>query len=197
MIDDGLTFHSHIDTLSKKISRSVGVIYKMSHYVPSKTLLNLYNALVNSNLSYGVTCWGGSSSAHIRRLCSLQRRVVNILPQIHGKCNFSTYDILKFDDLFKYACCSKFFKCFILGQHDYFSININSLLPTHGYQTRHRTDGHLNLPFFRKSRTQRSFYYNSAKCWNELPPALTSIRSLGKFKTEYKKLLVNNYVVPS
>ena len=66
MIDDKLTFHSHIDTLSRKISRSVGVIFKLSHYVPSVTLLNFYHALVSSSLSYGVTCWGGSSSAHVR-----------------------------------------------------------------------------------------------------------------------------------
>ena len=110
-IDDKLTFAEHINALSARVSRSVGVIFRLSHYVPQSTLLSLYFALVHSGLSYGVTSWGSSASTHVKRLTSLQNRVVNLLPCIGRQCNYYSYNILKLGDLYKYFCSIKFFKC--------------------------------------------------------------------------------------
>jgi hypothetical protein len=87
-IDDKLSFKPHIDSLCKVVSRSIGIIYKMS------TLINLYFALVHSHLTYGITAWGGTASVHLNRLKSLQNRVVNLFPVKNNVSNFSSYSIL-------------------------------------------------------------------------------------------------------
>ena len=49
ILDDHLSFKSHIKSLENKISRSVGVISRLSYYLPCNTLVTLYYTLVHSH----------------------------------------------------------------------------------------------------------------------------------------------------
>ena len=49
-IDDKLTFKTHIDILSKRVSSSMGVIFRISSYVPTQTLVTLYYSLVKGKV---------------------------------------------------------------------------------------------------------------------------------------------------
>ena len=42
IIDENLTWKNHIDTISKTISRNIGMLTKMKHYVPGYILYSLY-----------------------------------------------------------------------------------------------------------------------------------------------------------
>ena len=48
-IDNQLSFKTHINNLESKIARSVGVITKLSYYLPHNTLLTSYYSLVHSH----------------------------------------------------------------------------------------------------------------------------------------------------
>ena len=56
-IDDKLKFNKHISDISFKISKSVGILYKLSNYLPIPTMLNIYYALVNSYFMYCNAIW--------------------------------------------------------------------------------------------------------------------------------------------
>ena len=58
MIDSELSWKHHIDFICHKISRSVGTIAKMWHYIPRHLLLNLYHTLIAPYLNYGICAWG-------------------------------------------------------------------------------------------------------------------------------------------
>ena len=58
LIDPQLSFKYHIEELSKKISRSIGVLYKIRPFVSQKILTNLYYAIIYPFLLYGITIWG-------------------------------------------------------------------------------------------------------------------------------------------
>ena len=45
-LNSQLTWHTHIEEISKKIPRVTGIIYKMQNILPSKILLSLYNTLI-------------------------------------------------------------------------------------------------------------------------------------------------------
>ena len=53
-IDRHLTFNSHINYLSTKISRSVGLIYKLNNYLPYSVLLKIYHALIHPYFNYAM-----------------------------------------------------------------------------------------------------------------------------------------------
>ena len=43
-IDSRLNFHSHIKSVENKVARSVGILSKLKHFLPSNSLLKLYHA---------------------------------------------------------------------------------------------------------------------------------------------------------
>ena len=54
LIDDQLSFKSHINFLEKKLSRSVGITAKLSYHLPPGPLLTLYHSLAHIHLIYAL-----------------------------------------------------------------------------------------------------------------------------------------------
>ena len=57
IIDSKLKFQPHISLLEKKLARSVGILTKLSHFLPQEALLNLYYSLIHSQLLYALPVW--------------------------------------------------------------------------------------------------------------------------------------------
>ena len=64
LIDDNLSFKSHIHYLESKLSRSVGVISRLRYFLPSSTLINLYYSLIRFHLLYGLPVWASTYKTH-------------------------------------------------------------------------------------------------------------------------------------
>ena len=60
MIDSTLTWNIHIDKISKTISRSIGLLYKIRPFVNNKILKMLYYSLVYPHLNYVTEAWGSA-----------------------------------------------------------------------------------------------------------------------------------------
>ena len=58
IIDEKLTWKNHIDAISKTISRNIGMLTKMKHYVPGYIFYSLYRTLVLPYIHYGILIWG-------------------------------------------------------------------------------------------------------------------------------------------
>ena len=46
LLDKNLIFTNHIDQIIIKISKTVGMIAKLRHFLPRKTLIQIYNSLI-------------------------------------------------------------------------------------------------------------------------------------------------------
>ena len=57
LINSNLTWKYHISYITSKISKTIGVIARLRHFVPTSTLLTLYRSLLSPYLLYGVTVW--------------------------------------------------------------------------------------------------------------------------------------------
>ena len=55
LLDCNLSWNSHIDHIAMKISKIVGIIARLRHFVPTHTLLNIYRALINPYIFYGIS----------------------------------------------------------------------------------------------------------------------------------------------
>ena len=75
IIDDKLKWHEHIQQVTHKIARSVGILYKIRHYLNKQTLLNMYYTFVFPYLIYGVEIWGSASLNHINPLKKIQKKM--------------------------------------------------------------------------------------------------------------------------
>ena len=68
MLDSKLSFSSHVNYIKSKISKSVGIIFRLSSDVPKVLLARLYYALVLPYLNYCNIKWGGCANAHLNEL---------------------------------------------------------------------------------------------------------------------------------
>ena len=58
LIDSTLSWKYNISSLCKKISRSIGIMYKLKSFVPLEVKKNIYYSLVYSHMIYAIEMWG-------------------------------------------------------------------------------------------------------------------------------------------
>ena len=80
LIDCHLNWKEQIQQISKKKkkSRVIGVLRKMRHFVDTKTLVQLYQAIIFPFLSYGCIVWGNTYDHNIKPLQMIQRKTIRL-----------------------------------------------------------------------------------------------------------------------
>ena len=73
MIDSNISWKFHIESICHKISKSIGIIAKIRHYVLRHVLLSEYNSLIVSYLTYGICAWGNCALTFQRKIVTLQQ----------------------------------------------------------------------------------------------------------------------------
>ena len=186
IIDSKLKYHHHIDHIAKKISKSIGIIYKLSKLkMPSCTLKQLYYNLIYSHLNYNVCSYGSTYNTHINRLYLLQKKAIRII----NNAPFLAHT----DPLFR--------SCKILKIHDIFKLNVGMYMYDHGlsgqysrvheHDTRHHDD--LIPDQIRLSVCQNSLSVVGPNIWNSIPSEIQISPSRKSFKFRYKDYLLSFY----
>ena len=75
ILDGHLSLRPHILSVSRKISKSIGIIYKASFCLPKTSLRSLYYSLVYPYLTYCVSVWGSTHQLYVFN--SLSREIQN------------------------------------------------------------------------------------------------------------------------
>jgi len=78
-IDKNLSWKHHIDHIIIKVSRTVALIAKLRHFLPTHTLINIYQALIVPHLTYGLTVWGQACESYLDKLLKLQKRALRFI----------------------------------------------------------------------------------------------------------------------
>ena len=187
MIDNHLSWKHHINYVALKISRNIGILSKLRHFVPPKTLFGIYNSLIFPYLSYGLVAWGQAAKTHLEKLLTLQKRAVRLINfapfRSHAVPYFLHSNIMPITMLY--------FKLRSMLMFDVYNNtaphNISHLfIPTqqiHSYSTRSSSSGNYYISHSRLNQKNDSFSIMGAKIWNSLPENLrNSSKSLFKEK---------------
>ena len=79
-IDSNLTWKQHMLFISLKISKSaLGIISRLSDFVPTDTLLSIYRSLIQPYITYGIAVWGQAAQTNLDKLLILQKRVLRLI----------------------------------------------------------------------------------------------------------------------
>ncbi len=70
---DRFVFDEHINYLSKKMNQRIGLLSRLRHFLPEKTLVIVYNSIVLPILDYSLVLWGYTYNKHMNRLINLQK----------------------------------------------------------------------------------------------------------------------------
>ena len=79
IINNKLTWDEHKQYLHRKISKTIGIIYKCKNIMTENELINIYKTFIQSNLLYAIEVWGHCIVSQSDMLIKLQNKVLRIL----------------------------------------------------------------------------------------------------------------------
>lgn len=177
--DSQLNWNDHISQVCFKVSSGIYALRQMAKISSIQTLKQIYFALIDSHISFGLCLYGATANNNLNRILVLQKKAVRIILK------------LGFQDSVKDHFKSLGFLT-VYGQYIYqLIIHIRSNLEqlpklgtTHDYNTRNRQQ-----PIFDKHRLEiftKKPSYAGIRFYNHLPIEIKQIASLNSFKSKLK-----------
>jgi hypothetical protein len=100
-INKHLNWEPHINIIANKISRPIGILNKLKHFLPQNILCTVYNSLILCHLNYGKLVWGHTGI----RLFKLQKKAMRIISlskyNSYTETIFKKLKMLKLEDIYK------------------------------------------------------------------------------------------------
>ena len=185
-IDRKLTFKDHLIHIKPKIAKSIGILNKVKHKLPTQTLITLYYTLICPYLTYGIEVWGSTASSFTLPIFKLQKRALRIITNSHPRTPslplFAETKILTLKDLYIKSVMIFMYKI----NHNIFSTDLFQNMFTlkrnvHNHSTRNANV--YTVPFVRIDISRRSIRSRGVFCWNSLHSTLESdTASISLFK---------------
>ena len=74
IVDESLNWNCHVKTVLSKMSRYIGIMYKIKKFLPLKARLQIYHSLVQSHLNFCSLVWGFTSKSNIEAIFTKQKK---------------------------------------------------------------------------------------------------------------------------
>ncbi len=111
IIDESLTWDKHIYKLCNKISKKLGLLKGLKNFIPSNTVLMLFNSLVLPHFDCANVVWGTACGTQIKYVYKLQKRAARKLTGANGfsltKPVFEKLDASDRKDSIPHSCTVK------------------------------------------------------------------------------------------
>ena len=193
IIDRKLSWIPQIEAVCSKLSRNIGLIYKVRNLLTEKTLKILYYSFIYPFLYYGIVFWGGSAKIHFNRVFKLQKRAVRVITGRgyldHTAPLFKSHFLLKLSDIYSLEIG----KFMYVDQHTRNIFNLTLRSSVHNHNT--RNINLLSLPYISTSRSGKFLKFMGVKVWNSLPEDFKNSTTIAAFKIKYKTHLLNQYTI--
>ena len=179
VIDNNLSWDTHVNTVANKITSGIFALYKMSKLCDLESLKIIYYAYIQSSIAFGISVYGATSKKNLDRILVLQKRALRIMLGLEYresvKEHFVTHNIMTVYSLYIYEVI------LYTRQH---CDSLQLLGSNHNYQTRNRENFSIpahKLKFFEKKTT-----FVGSKFINKLPVSLKTENNFTKFKSKLK-----------
>lgn len=141
IFSNNLSWDAHINYLSKKLSKVIGLMRRHCATFPLSVNNILYNALFSSTLNYGALVWGTTTKENIKKLLSLQKRAIRLVfkaPYLsHTEDMFKRFKIVNVQCMYNFR---------LLRQHKLETNKKNYLLKSLARLTKNSPTYHTRYP---------------------------------------------------
>ena len=187
-INKHLNWTTHVSKISKKISKTIGVMCRLKHFIPPSILLTIYNSLITPYLNYGLLSWAPRAN----KLLKLQKKAIRIITNSsfnsHTDPLFKELRLLKIIDI----CYLQEYKfCFKFQNRTLPTYFLNELITIqhdiHPYNT--RGAGNYQFPGIRHSFAKQTLRYRIPLIYNTCPTCIKDKISTHSYQgfTKYVK----------
>ncbi len=196
LLDESLNFKCHIEHLLIKLSKYVGLFFKLRYFLPLSALLILYKTLFEPHINYCNVIWCNTFPSHLRKLESLQKKIIRAISwsgfNTPTRPLFHTFNLLRLTEFNVHQNASMIYQVvYNLNFRLFKLIPVSS--PVHVYNTRniHLINGKKR----RLKSTSLSITTRGPQIWNGLNESLKTSKSISVFKRKLKEQLLNSYVL--
>ena len=170
VLDNKLTWNSHIAQVKKQISQACGALTRLWHYLPISSLITVYYSLVFFHLQYGISSWGSASTYLLKTMKTIQNKIIRLITFSSYRSNaeklHAQFKILNLNDIYKFQIAKLMHKF----KHDclpsVFNYLFTKLDNIHSYNTRQKTSQEYIVPRKRLATAQKSLAHVGVKIWN-------------------------------
>ena len=214
LIDSTLSWKSQISTITKKISRSIGIMYKLRPFVNVKIMKSVYYSIIYPHLIYGIQVWGSAFDTDLHSLEIMQKKVVRMITfndsfrnQGYGFCHslplFLELEFLKTSDIYKLLISKFIHDCLNGRAPSQFNTWFTQNAEIYEHLTRTNVQilndnikitTNLFIPYASTTHCGlNSIKVLGPKIWNEIPNNIREIKSKKGFLDKLKLHYINEY----
>ena len=184
IIDNNLSWSSHVNNLAKRISQKVFQLSKIKHFLDLSSRLKFYHAFIQSSIDYVSTVYDQCSENILKPLLRVHKRALKTILLKSSTLSYQDYvklDILPLHYRFEYNKAIMMFRI------------LNGLSPltlaSRFKKTSSRYSNNLYMPKPRLDLFKTSLLYSGSTLWNALPQSIKGIKNINSFKKAYKQTL--------
>jgi hypothetical protein len=192
IINSRLKWHDHVTLITKKVSKNIGIIRRISKTVTSETLLTLYRTLVHPYMDYCNVVWAAGHATNLNNLFRKQKKAIRLIS--YAKWNAHTALIFRKLRIMSVYNINEFqTACFVYRSihgllpvqfSSYFTFNNlvhdhNTRQSTKIFQLHHRTIARAN-----------SIKIYGTKVWNSLDAFIVESPTFSIFKYRCKNMIL-------
>ena len=196
IFDDSMSWKSHIEYITQKISSAIGVMYRLKNYVNSKILRDVYYAIAFSHLNYGITSWGSAPPTNLDELQRKQNHCIRIVYDLDRMCirnnMYFTHKFLKINEIFHSECLKFMHRFHNNNLPQAFNNYFNYASDLHQHDTRYARNCNFHLPKINKNYGLRSPSYIGSRLWSQILPD-TKVLPEKHFKRYCFNFLLSRY----
>ena len=194
-IDKRLSFNSHIENVTKKMSKKFGIICKLNKSLTQWSKITLYKTLVGPHIDYCSTILFLGNQGQIDDMQIIQNKFMRLILQ----CDQYT-SIRRMADALGWLTVKQriYYNTLLFVRRikhklvpEYLHRNIRYGYEIHGHQTRNRIQM-LRDPASLAS-TQNSLFFKGVDLYNKLPASLRNDSNINNFKRGCLQYVKENY----
>ena len=194
VFDECMTWHSHINKISSKISSVAGTLSRLKRFLPRDILKIIYNALIMPHLNFGILLWGHN----VKRIYKLQKWAVRAITSSkynsHTEPLFIKLKLLKVQAIYKLNILKFYYEYEKSLLPNYFNGMFDDIYSTHDHDTRQKDKP---IPAMWKSlAAKHSIRYSLPLAIIYVPDNIVnkiSTLSLASFSKNAKSIFINLY----
>ena len=171
-IDDKLTWKKHIDHVSKKLSRGIGVICKARRLLNLNAMKTLYHSFIYPYLMYCNHVWAVTCPTNLKGIRVLQNKIISIMTSAKRYTRleplYEKLGILRFDNINKFLYAKFMYKWHHKEVPSVFINCFPHIKDIHDHNTRQSARDELYFNDFKSKLSQQRFMYKAPFYWNAI-----------------------------
>ena len=181
--------------MSMKVAKSIGLLYKLNHFLSETILKTLYTSLIHPYLSYGIEAWHGTYQNNTSKIFVLQKKaksaINNLAYNEHTNAYFKSNKILKFSDQYKLQVSNYIFQ--VLHSNIVEELESCLLINNQILSNNARTNNQMSILGVNRSKTKHCVLHNGMITWNSLPDIFKVNVSFSMFKSKVRNFYLEKY----